>query len=483
MNLLDLLLAHAQPGYERGLTVIAQRWVKMMGPAAFAGADLDGAVETALRHAEGDAQGGQTGLIAGDLSSLVWWCGAQMDATRQARLARAVRAAAGRTFDALNFPDAPMTAAPKRRVLWTGALQSPKHSPSRGAADLAATLLADPEVEQLDIYHGGAIPAPMKAYLVERLGKAASRVGLIPTDSETHWSSVIDRGPAIHHVWCDYAARLHLALAARMGPVAMYACGDQPPMQYADAYWFYHRPDYIARRWAEEGAPAGMAGRYVETLAGPHNPALTAPNKAAREAFGLPADKVVITTVGNRLAVDFDQAFVDGMGGLIAANPGLHWRVVGALPEWLADACAQVLGEGFSHQPYEAELGRFMTTVDLFANPFRRGGGDTAVTAMLGGAGVVSLEEGDVGGLIPAEHRWADADAYFAALTELATDAPHRAAFVARQAGHIAQLTDQTLFGAEVRRLEAIALERFNARRSQAPWRIDDTPAEASAAA
>ncbi|RZJ78981.1 MAG: hypothetical protein EON88_33555, partial [Brevundimonas sp.] len=308
MNLLDLLLPHAQPGYERGLAVIAQRWVQMIGPAAFEGVDLNGAVETALRFAERGAKGQQTAILAGDLSSLVWWCGATMDASRQARLGAAVRATAGATFDALAFPNTAMPTPPRRRTLWTAALQSPHHSPSRGAADLAAAILADPEVEQLDLYHSGPVPEPMKAYLIERLGAAAGRVTLLPTDSETHWSSVIDRGPAIHHVWCDYAARLHLALAARMGPVTMYACGDQPPMQYADAYWFYHRPAYIAGRWAEEGAPGGFAARYVEAAAGPHNPALQAPPKGRREAYGLPADKVVVATVGNRLAVDFDQA-------------------------------------------------------------------------------------------------------------------------------------------------------------------------------
>ncbi|RZJ95504.1 MAG: hypothetical protein EON88_10970, partial [Brevundimonas sp.] len=323
MSLLDLLLSHAQPGYERGLAVIAQRWVQMMGAAAFEGAELDGAVETALCFAEHGAKGQQTAILAGDLSSLVWWCGAQMDAARQARLGRAVRATAGATFDALRFPDTPMPVPPRRRTLWTAALQSPHHSPSRGAADLAAAILADPEVERLDLYHSGPVAEPMKAYLVERLGDAAGRVTLIPTDSENHWSSVIDRGPAIHHVWCDYAARLHLALAARMGPVTMYACGDQPPMQYADAYWFYHRPEYIARRWADEGAPAGFAHRYVETAAGPHNPALQAPPQGRRETYGLPADKVVVATVGNRLAVDFDQAFVDGMGAQLTANPDL----------------------------------------------------------------------------------------------------------------------------------------------------------------
>lgn len=473
-SLADFLLLNAQPGYERGVAAIARRWGALFGAEAFDGMDLDAIAETALNRLETRLSPGHVATVAADLSALIWWCGLPFDRDHHVRLGRAVRAASGRLLGAINLDESVLTAPPRRAALYTGALQSPHHSPSRGAADYAAALLADPDVEQLDIYHGGVLSDSMKAYLHQRLGDDANRVGLISTDAETHFAPMIERGPYVHHIWCDYAARVHLALASRLGPTLMYACGDQPPMQHADAYWFYHRPEYIEGRWAEEGAPAGFATRYVEAVAGPHNPALTAVERGARAAWGLPEDAVVIATVGNRLSVDFDQAFVDGVGGLVASDPRLVWLVVGALPEWLSSACAQVLGDRFRHIGFERELGKLLGVVDLFANPFRRGGGDTAVTAMLAGAVVVTTEAGDVGGLVPPQHRAVDADDYVARLTELAGDAALRDAWAAEQATHISDLTDQTLFGAELKRLTAIAFERYKARAGVRPWSMDD---------
>lgn len=478
-SLADFLLLNAQPGYERGVAAIARRWGALFGSEAFDGMDLDQIAETALTRLETTLAPGHVATVATDISALIWWCGLPFDRERHVRLGRAVRAASGRLLEPIKVDAAAPTSLPRRAALYTCALQSPHHSPSRGAADYAAALLADPDVEQLDIYHGGVLSDPMKAYLRERLGAAADRVALIPTDAEQHFAPMIERGPYVHHIWCDYAARVHLALASRLGPTLMYACGDQPPMQHADVYWFYHRPDYIAGRWAEEGAPASFATRYVEAVAGPHNPALTTVERGGRAAWGLPGDAVVIATVGNRLAVDFDQAFVDGVGGLVASDPRLVWLVVGALPDWLSSACGQVLGDRFRHIGFERELGKLLGAVDLFANPFRRGGGDTAVTAMLGGAVVVTTEAGDVGGLVPPQHRAADADDYIERLTSLATDPALRAAWAADQATHIGGLTDQARFGAELKRLTALAFKRYQARAGVSPWSMDDA-AEAS---
>lgn len=482
-SLADFLLAHAQPGYERGVAAIARRWGSLFGSDTFDGKDLDAIAATVLSRLETTLSPGHVATAASDISALIWWCGLPFDRERHVRLGRAVRAASGRLLGAIKLDEAMLTAPPRRAAFYTGALQSPHHSPSRGAADYIAALLDDPDVEQIDVYHGGVLSDAMKAYLRERLGGAADRVALIPTDAEQHFASMIERGPYVHHIWCDYAARVHLALASRLGPTVMYACGDQPPMQHADVYWFYHRPDYVAGRWAEEGAPEGFAARYVETVAGPHNPALTAVERGARATWGLPEDAVVIATVGNRLSVDFDQAFVDGVGGLVASDPRFVWLVVGALPEWLSSACGQVLGDRFRHIGFERELGKLLGAVDLFANPFRRGGGDTAVTAMLGGAVVVTTEAGDVGGLVPQQHRATGSEDYIERLTALAGDPALRAAWAAEQAVHIGGLTDQARFGAELRRLTTLAFERYQARAGVNPWSMDDEKAAGDRAA
>lgn len=91
-----------------------------------------------------------------------------------------------------------------------------------------------------------------------------------------------------------------------------------------------------------------------------------------------------------------------------------------------------------------------MTTVDVFANPLRTGGGNSANLALGAGAAVLTLGEGDVSALVPDSFAASDADEYFRYLGFL-MDAPELLAAVkAEQGAHNARMRDQGVFLKEI---------------------------------
>jgi hypothetical protein len=140
--------------------------------------------------------------------------------------------------------------------------------------------------------------------------------------------------------------------------------------------------------------------------------------------------------------------------------------VVGALPEHLIYAFEQGFGYQFRHIPFDAALSELMTIVDVFANPFRPGGGNSANNALSAGTVLLTLDQGDVASLVPPEHRAVDQFDYFERLIRLVEDPSQMAAWRELQQSQHAGLVDQTAFLESLRSMTGLAYERFLARRS-----------------
>lgn len=110
-----------------------------------------------------------------------------------------------------------------------------------------------------------------------------------------------------------------------------------------------------------------------------------------------------------------------------------------------------------------------MTTVDLFANPFRAGGGNSANIALDAGAAVLSLSRGDVSSLVPDSFIASDPEEYFRYLGFLMDSPELLAAVRAEQGQHNARMRDQGLFLKEIQGLVRLAADRYEARGCGAP--------------
>jgi hypothetical protein len=110
-----------------------------------------------------------------------------------------------------------------------------------------------------------------------------------------------------------------------------------------------------------------------------------------------------------------------------------------------------------------------MTLVDVFANPFRSGGGNSANLALGAGSAVLSLAKGDVSSLIPDSFVASDPEEYFCYLSFLMDSPELLAAVKAEQGQHNARMRDQALFLKEIQGLVRLAADSYEARGCGAP--------------
>lgn len=474
MKLEDLLLEGAQPTYSESIRLIAARWEVLLGPHFMDGhppEDLQVRVVAAIEA--GGLADDAVLAVAGDLAALAWWRGPALPDGLRGRLNALTRQILIRTSDGLQMEPRPLPRGRLRRahVILAGNLLDPAHSPSAGAIDYAAALAMDSQTERVEIVHSGGVTPAMKAYIETRLGHfpASRGLSLVSTrDNPDFLVDILGRGPCTFHVWGEPALSPVISVASRLGPTLMFTCADEPPVQFADVYWYFQAEDRIRRLWADQGAPQAFIDRYVRLASGPclDGPP---PTPLLRRDLGLSEDAFVIATVGNRLAVEMDEAYITGVELAIRDRPECVWMVVGGLPDYLSGAFEQVLGPRFMHIPYSHELDRLMTTVDVFANPFRTGGGNSANLALGAGAAVLSLGLGDVSALIPDSFVAGDADEYFRYLGFLMDSPELLAAVKAEQGAHNARMRDQGLFLKEIQGLARLAADRYEARGCGAP--------------
>jgi hypothetical protein len=474
LTLEDFLLDGAQPQYADSIRGIAARWSALVPGPALARLDDANLHETLTAWLEEPGTEDSVRLqVAADLSSLAWWRGPGIPPELKARLNQVTRSILVRVADGLELAPRQLPASRLRRahVLLVGTLLDPGHSPSGGAIDYAAALARDPKAERIEIVHAGAITPAMGAYIQERLGgfPASRGLALISTDDNPDFlAGILGRGPCTFHVWCEPVLSPVISVVSRLGPTLMFTCADEAPVQYADVYWYFQSPDYIRSLWEAQGAPETFADNYVQSLSGPclDSPP---PEPVTRSEVGLAEDAFVIATVGNRLAVEMDEAFITGIELAVRDRPHCLWMVVGGLPDYLSEACRQVLGDRFLHIPYATPLDRLLTTVDVFANPFRVGGGNSANLALGAGAAVLSLRAGDVSALIPESFVASDPEEYFRYLDFLIESPEFLAAVKAEQFQHNARMRDQDAFLANLQKMVRIAAQRYAERGNGLP--------------
>ncbi len=464
MNALIDLRHDAQPGYETSVELIARRFEQVLGAATFDGVDRDGFVARAVERLGDPDVGGDGRLqLISDLGRIAWWCGLTLTEAELATLSSLARRTHYEAARQIQFRmERPDPSAKTAHIVFAGAFTSLFHSPTRGAFDYLAALAADPDARFIEVYHAGVLTSELEAFAVGRLGANRPRVRFVSTDGRPDFlSDVIARGACTYHFWCEEPCAIQVSLMSLFGPTVMFTCGDAAPVLRADVYWYCHEPEYIARLWARQSAPARFAGAYRQVQACPF-PQDPPARRRTRAELGLRDDEVVLVTVGNRLGVDMDQAFVDGTAGLVAANPHVRWALVGGLQDFWIDAFGQVLGEQFLHIPYEQDLPGLFGLTDIFVNPFRAGGGTSAITAISQGTQVLTRADvGDVGAFVPATHRAPNAGAYFQMLQELVSSPALRAARLAEQQALMAVRLDQDLFARELKNLTALAYDRF----------------------
>lgn len=472
MALVDFLLEGAQERYVPSLVIIAERWDIMLGADALDGVDDYTFVEQVISLLESGKYGADVILqVISDLGSIAWWRGPHLGDHHAGRVAALARRLHLNGADALTLPprDIPLSATRRAHVIFGGDLMGPFHSPSRGAIDYVAALAMDPEVERIDLHHGGEINEKMQAYIDERLGDVPPERGvrLVQTSlNPDYLVESIRKGPCTYHFWCEPIMAPQITIASRLGPTVMFTCGDEPPPQYADVFWYFHEPQHMAPIWKRRGAPGSYIRNYVQSLSGPfydEGP----PKPRARAEVGLPEDAFVVATVGNRLTVDLDEAFVTGIEMILRDHPHCIWLVVGGLPDHLLDACRAILGDQFRYIVQDLELARLMTAVDVFANPFRNGGGNSAMIALTANAVLLTTKDGDVASMAPPEHRAQDVEDYFARLRTLIEVPGTMDAWRGPQQERRKLMNDQSHFLSALKAMVDLAHERFEARQGR----------------
>jgi hypothetical protein len=214
--------------------------------------------------------------VIADLGSLSWWRGPQIDDDSTVRLSGpgAARASRPRRLHHLARVEHPPRTPPggpmsSSSATWWGRF----HSPSRGAIDYVAALAMDPLVERIDLHHGGKIKPSRCRPISTSAWATTSRAGPVPDlDGQTRptsWRDAIRKGPCTFHFWCEPTMAPHITIASRLGPTVMFTCGDEPPPQYADVFWYFHEPELHRADLEAPRRAASFTRNYVQSLSGP----------------------------------------------------------------------------------------------------------------------------------------------------------------------------------------------------------------------
>jgi glycosyltransferase involved in cell wall biosynthesis len=216
-------------------------------------------------------------------------------------------------------------------------------------------------------------------------------------------------------------------------PVLSLSMGGPPGIGFCDVYAGPNDPRDVEQMYDESGL-----ARPREIRQHRYGMDLPLPKRVmSRTELGLSDEDFVVCTVGNRLDGEIDSSFVDLMEAFLNQRPESRWLIVGG-NELAAVRSREPVWQRVVHVAYEADLPALYERCDVFANPFRRGGGHSVALAMDRAVPVVSLDtSNDAMMMLGAGRGVANAAAYLAALTRLREDADRRAAVGIAAQAHI----------------------------------------------
>ncbi len=473
MTVFDDIRAATQPGYEPSVAIILDRFATFLGPDAYAGAKTEDFFDrTFVRLSEPGFNPDLRLQLVADCSSLSWWCRANLGAKGLGPLHGLVRQTLHETFReaSLRMEQAyPSTLT--AHAVFVGRLLGPLHSPTRGSFDYVRALACDPDNRWVVVYHAGDLTPELQAYSRARLGDAAAKVRFVSTEVNSGFlSDLLNDGACTFHFWCENAYAIQISVAALVGPTIMFTCAEVAPVQFADVYWYVQDQGHIRELWKQQGAPDAYARNYCAVESYSYNPP-TPLRRRVRAELGWSNDDQVIATVGNRLSVNMDPSFIESVTGFVLSHPKARWVVVGSLPQALLSELRQTLGSRFTHVPYDTDLMSLLELCDIFASPFREGGGAAAVMGIHAGAVLLVRSDIEMSAYVPPAHRPVGVEGYVAALDTL-SDPTVRKIWLAEQQALQAQMQDDDKFASELKRLTALAFERFAQRIEMSPEQL-----------
>lgn len=106
--------------------------------------------------------------------------------------------------------------------------------------------------------------------------------------------------------------------------------------------------------------------------------------------YGLPRDKFVIVTVGNRLDAEMSEDFIDNVVGFLRQHPDCCWLIVGPRKStYLYNRWLSVMSQKIRLIDFEPDLPALYKLCNVYLNPIRSGGGISIAMAMAAGLPVV----------------------------------------------------------------------------------------------
>ncbi len=459
------LRARALSQYTQAVEDILARAQVQTGDPDLSFMDLNDPAGSVVRFCQAGGIGSypQLNLISG-LMSLTWWCGLSLSegdhAAIMATARRALRDLVGRP-SGLGLE---RLSGPRHHLIFTGQLQSPHHSPSRGAIDYARAIAeGDP---------GASITFLLAPFQIHPDTAAHARQAFSALDVSPDFRDfnqdgairdILDRSDhLISHIWCANALDPRISELALITPTIMFTCGDVPPFQYADVYWHQQSDDYVRALWSRYGVPPAFIANYSGGAPCTHDGADDTFDRATKSDFGFSDDQVILVTVGNRLGVDMGPDFIAGMLDLTLGDSRLVWLIVGPLDPALLATLQQAAGGQIMHIPFTTELLTLLSMTDIFANPFRKGGGESALSAMRAGTVVMTRTDfGDVAALVPPASDVPDAEAFFGELRALTRSSALREARLRDQSARLAEILDQSVLSRVIQAHVSTATDRF----------------------
>ena len=119
-------------------------------------------------------------------------------------------------------------------------------------------------------------------------------------------------------------------------------------------------------------------------------------SNVTRTDLGIREDSFLIALVGNRLAQEIDSAFIQILMRILQTQPSIEIVIIGDSAELEGMFSDTIFMDRIHFAGYQENLMAAYKLVDLYVNPFRKGGGFSSKIALFAQVPVVTLPDCDV---------------------------------------------------------------------------------------